>query len=44
MASVEKRQTSKGAASYIVKWRTPDGKHRTPWRTCQLRRPRPGWS
>lgn len=29
MASVEKRQNSKGAASYIVKWRTPDGKHRT---------------
>lgn len=29
MASVEKRQTSKGATTYIVKWRTPDGKHRT---------------
>lgn len=29
MASVEKRQNSKGAATYIVKWRTPDGKHRT---------------
>ncbi|MDT5050261.1 MAG: hypothetical protein QOG75_6165 [Mycobacterium sp.] len=29
MASVEKRQTSKGATTYIVKWREPDGKHRT---------------
>ncbi len=29
MASVEKRQTAKGATTYIVKWRTPDGKHRT---------------
>ncbi|MGV9800191.1 tyrosine-type recombinase/integrase [Mycobacterium sp. NPDC003449] len=29
MASVEKRQTARGATSYIVKWRTPDGKHRT---------------
>lgn len=29
MASIEKRQTSKGATTYIVKWREPDGKHRT---------------
>jgi integrase len=29
MASVEKRQTSKGATRYIVKWRTADGQHRT---------------
>jgi integrase len=29
MASVEKRQNAKGATFYIVKWRTPDGKHRT---------------
>ena len=29
MASIEKRQNAKGATTYIVKWRTPDGKHRT---------------
>ncbi|MCA2249959.1 tyrosine-type recombinase/integrase [Mycobacterium intracellulare] len=29
MASVEKRQTNRGAITYIVKWREPDGKHRT---------------
>jgi integrase len=29
MASIEKRQTRKGATVYIVKWREPDGKHRT---------------
>lgn len=29
MASVEKRARVKGATTYIVKWRTPDGKHRT---------------
>jgi integrase len=29
MASVEKRQNTKGTTFYIVKWRTPDGKHRT---------------
>ncbi len=29
MASIEKRQTSKGATVYIVKWREPNGKHRT---------------
>lgn len=29
MASIEKRQTRKGATTYIVKWREPDGRHRT---------------
>jgi integrase len=29
MASVEKRETSKGATVYIVKWREGDGRHRT---------------
>jgi len=29
MASIEKRTSSKGATAYIVKWRTPDGRHRT---------------
>lgn len=29
MASVEKRQTKQGSTVYIVKWREPDGRHRT---------------
>ena len=29
MASIEKRTSSKGATTYIVKWRTPDDQHRT---------------
>ena len=29
MASIEKRVSSKGRATYIVKWRTPDDQHRT---------------
>jgi integrase len=29
MASIQKRQTRSGAPAYIVKWKTPDGKHRT---------------
>ena len=29
MASTTKRTTAKGTTTYIVKWRTPDGKHRT---------------
>lgn len=29
MANVEKRTRANGHAVYIVKWRTPDGKHRT---------------
>lgn len=29
MAYVQKRELSTGATAYIVKWKTPDGKHRT---------------
>jgi hypothetical protein len=29
MASVEERQTKRGATRYIVKWRTVDGRRRT---------------
>src|SRR4029077_6953635 len=29
MAHVQKRELSTGATAYIVKWKTPDGKHRT---------------
>jgi integrase len=29
MASIQKRVTRTGAPAYIVKWRTPDGRHRT---------------
>jgi len=29
MASIQRRQTVSGAPAYIVKWKTPDGKHRT---------------
>jgi integrase len=29
MASIQKRQTRTGATVYIVKWRTPDGRHRS---------------
>jgi hypothetical protein len=29
MASIQKRITKSGATGYIVKWKTPDGKHRT---------------
>ena len=29
MASIQKRQTVSGAPAYIVKWKTPDGRHRT---------------
>lgn len=29
MASIEARTTAKGATTYIVKWREPNGKHRT---------------
>ncbi|WP_145043231.1 tyrosine-type recombinase/integrase [Mycobacteroides abscessus] len=29
MASIEKRQTKQGSTTYIVKWREPDGRHRT---------------
>jgi hypothetical protein len=29
MASIQKRQLKNGQTSYVVKWRTPDGKHRT---------------
>lgn len=29
MARIQKRQTSKGTPTYVVKWRTPDGKDRS---------------
>jgi hypothetical protein len=29
MAYVQKRELQSGATAYIVKWKTPDGKHRT---------------
>ena len=29
MASIQKRQLKNGNAAYIVKFKTPDGKHRT---------------
>ncbi|GLB83501.1 site-specific integrase [Mycobacterium kiyosense] len=29
MASIQKRQTVSGATAYVVKWKTPDGKHRS---------------